>query len=164
MNIQSKIAPLTQYYPLYQQLVERMGILHALVSLIARGYLANVFFSAGLTKVQDWDTTLFLFQEEYQVPFLPAEIAAFLGTAGELIFPVLLIIGLTSRFSALALSVVNIVAVISLSEIAAAALYLHVIWGVLLAYIVLHGAGLISIDAWLKRAIQKHSEEETDKQ
>ncbi len=120
-------------------------------SLAARLYVAKVFFSAGLTKIQDWDTTLFLFEEEYHVPWLSYDVAAYLGTVGELVFPLLLVAGLGSRFAATALSVVNVVAVISLQDIAPAALYLHVIWGLLLAHIAIYGAGKLSVDYWLAR-------------
>ncbi len=138
---------LYQHYTTASTLLEK---LHSLVSLSARLYIAQVFFLAGLTKIKDWDTTLFLFEEEYQVPFLSYELAAYLGTFGELVFPILLAIGLATRFSAIALSVVNIVAVISLEEIAPAALYLHVVWGILLAQIVIYGSGFLSADRWLK--------------
>lgn len=125
--------------------------LHAPASLLARLYLANVFFSAGLTKLRDWDSTLFLFEEEYNVPLLPYELAAYLGTFGELVFPVLLVLGFLTRFSAIALSVVNVVAVISLTDIPVAALYLHMIWGLLLLQSVIYGGGLFSVDAVVEK-------------
>lgn len=125
--------------------------LHFLAAFVARLYVAQVFFSAGLTKLRDWDTTLFLFEEEYQVPFLPFELAAYLGTFSEILLPLLLIAGLFTRLSALALFLVNIVAVISLEDIAPAALYLHVIWGVLLAQLSIYGGGLLSVDRLLQR-------------
>ena len=104
-----------------------------LAALLARAYLAQVFFLSGLTKLRDWDTTLLLFTEEYKVPLLSPEVAAVMGTAGELVLPVLLLFGLAGRFAALGLSVVNVMAVLSLSEIAPAALQQHITWGVLLA-------------------------------
>ncbi|MEY2840524.1 MAG: hypothetical protein RJB60_2823, partial [Pseudomonadota bacterium] len=58
--------------------------LQALALLAARLFLLSVFFRAGLSKLQDWDSTLFLFQEEYHVPLLPPALAAIMGTAGEL--------------------------------------------------------------------------------
>ncbi|MAZ87565.1 MAG: hypothetical protein CL693_07960 [Cellvibrionaceae bacterium] len=139
-----------QLYQRYSTASTLLEKLHSLVSISARLYIAQVFFLAGLTKIKDWDTTLFLFEEEYQVPFLSYELAAYLGTFGELVFPILLAIGLATRFSAIALSVVNIVAVISLEEIAPAALYLHVVWGILLAQVVIYGSGFLSADRWLK--------------
>ena len=117
-----------------------------LAALAARAYVAQVFFLAGLTKIRDWDTTLLLFTEEYRVPLLSPSLAAIAGTAGELVLPVLLLFGLAGRFAALGLSVVNAVAVISLSEIAPAALQLHITWGVLLAALVFHGMDRWSVD------------------
>lgn len=131
---------------LYVALTNRINLLQPLASLAARIYVGWVFFSSGLTKFRDWESTLFLFEEEYAVPFINFELAAWLGTAGELVLPVLLILGLGSRFSALGLTVVNIVAVVSLEAIAPAAYILHIVWGLLLAQIVLWGPGIISLD------------------
>ncbi len=146
-----------QFYDYYRLASQGFDKLHSLAVLLIRLYIAKVFFYAGLTKLQDWDTTLFLFEEEYQVPLVSFEVAAYLGTFGEIVFPILLAIGLASRFSALALSIVNIVAVVSLIEIAPAALYLHVLWGVLLAQVVVYGGGRLSLDyvvkaKWLHKA------------
>lgn len=134
----------------YAQVSQLLNYLQPLALLGARFYVAWVFFASGLTKLRDWDSTLFLFEEEYSVPFIPFELAAYLGTAGELILPILLILGFASRFGALGLTVVNIVAVVSLTEIAPAALYSHVIWGLLLLQVVLFGAGKLSFDNLLK--------------
>ncbi|GAA3930665.1 DoxX family protein [Litoribacillus peritrichatus] len=140
-----------QAHEYYQFVSNALSKLHSVVVLAIRFYIAKVFFLAGLTKLQDWETTLFLFEEEYQVPLLNFEVAAYLATFGEIVLPVLLIAGLFTRFSAVALSVVNAVAVVSLIEIAPAALYLHVIWGVLLAQVAIYGGGVISLDQLLKK-------------
>lgn len=123
----------------------------SLALLAARLFVAQVFFLSGLTKIRDWDITLALFQDEYHVPLLPPELAAYLGTAGELGLPVLLVLGLGGRFAALGLSFVNVMAVLSLAEIAPAALLGHQLWGVLLVVIALWGSGRWSADAWLTR-------------
>jgi putative oxidoreductase len=125
-----------------------LGALQAPASLAARLFVGMAFFRSGLTKIADWDTTLALFADEYHVPLLPTDVAAVAGTFGELFFPVLLITGLFGRFSALSLSFVNIVAVLSLSEIAPAALQQHQFWGSLLLALVLWGPGKWSVDAW----------------
>ena len=114
---------------LWQTITQGIDSLRAPAALVARLYLAQAFFLAGLTKIRDWDITLLLFTEEYKVPLLSPEIAAVMGTAGELVLPVLLVFGLAGRFAALGLSVVNVVAVLSLSEIAPAALQQHITWG-----------------------------------
>lgn len=127
-----------------------------LAALAARVYLAQVFFLSGLTKLRDWDTTLLLFTEEYRVPLLSPHVAAVLGTAGELVLPVMLLLGLAGRVAALGLSVVNAVAVLSLPDIAPAALQQHITWGVLLAALALYGVGRWSVDcAWLKPRVTR---------
>ena len=141
---------------LWQTITQGIDSLRAPAALVARLYLAQAFFLAGLTKIRDWDITLLLFTEEYKVPLLSPEIAAVMGTAGELVLPVLLVFGLAGRFAALGLSVVNVVAVLSLSEIAPAALQQHITWGVLLAALVLYGLGKWTIDClWLQPRIER---------
>ncbi len=139
-----------QLYQNYKLASTMLDKFHSVFALGARLYIAQVFFLAGLTKIRDWDTTLFLFEEEYQVPFLNFELAAYLGTFGELVFPVLLAAGLLSRFSAMVLSIVNLIAVISLEDIAPAAFYLHIVWGVLLLQTMVYGGGFLSLDKWIK--------------
>lgn len=125
--------------------------LQAPALLLARVHVGLVFFRSGLTKLADWDTTLALFENEYAVPLLPPHWAAWAGTTGELLLPLLLWLGLAGRFGAAGLSVVNVVAVLSLAEMAPAALGQHQLWGVLLAVLVLWGPGAWSADAWLAR-------------
>jgi putative oxidoreductase len=120
-----------------------------LAQLAARLYVAQVFFASGLTKIRDWETTLALFADEYQVPLLPPDVAALLGTAGELVLPVLLALGLGGRFAAAGLFVINAVAVASLMEVAPVALQQHVFWGSLLVGLVLWGPGRWSLDRFV---------------
>ncbi len=133
--------------PLVQRAIAVLESLQPLALLAARLYVAQVFFLSGLTKIRDWDTTLALFADEYHVPLLPTELAAVLGTGGELVLPVLLALGLFGRFAALGLFVVNFVAVLSLAEIAPAALQQHQFWGSLLVGLLLWGPGRWSLDA-----------------
>jgi putative oxidoreductase len=131
----------------WQSIVVALDALQPLAALAARVYVAQAFFLSGLTKIRDWDTTLALFTDEYHVPLLPPALAAVMGTGGELVLPVLLALGLGGRFAALGLSVVNLVAVLSLSEIAPAALQQHVFWGALLAGIAVFGPGKWSLES-----------------
>jgi putative oxidoreductase len=126
-----------------------LDALQPAAALAARLYVAQVFFLSGLTKLRDWETTIALFTDEYKVPLLPPAVAAFAGTAGEIVLPVLLVLGLGGRFAALGLSVVNAVAVISLQEIAPAALTQHIFWGSLLAALAVFGPGKWSLDRFL---------------
>jgi putative oxidoreductase len=130
---------------------QALNSLQPVAALLARLYVAQVFFLSGLTKIRDWDITLALFMDEYKVPLLPPALAAVMGTAGELVLPVLLVLGLGGRFAALGLSFVNVVAVLSLAEIAPAALQQHQFWGALLAGIAIFGPGRLALDHWLVR-------------
>jgi putative oxidoreductase len=123
--------------------------------LAARIYVGWAFFASGLTKLRDWDSTVALFTDEYKIPVLTnlsPTLAAILGTGGELILPVLLVAGLFGRFAALGLFILNIVAVISLSEIAPAAMQQHQFWGSLLAGLAIWGVGAWAVEAtdWFK--------------
>ncbi|OYU43327.1 MAG: hypothetical protein CFE44_19005 [Burkholderiales bacterium PBB4] len=131
--------------------IRALNALQPAAALGARLYVANVFFSSGLTKLRDWDTTLALFMDEYKVPLLPPEVAAVMGTGGELVLPVLLVLGLGGRFAALGLSVMNVVAVLSLADIAPAALQQHQFWGALLAGLAVFGPGLLAVDHFIKK-------------
>ena len=81
--------------------------LHSSILSVARAYIAWVFFKAGLTKINDWESTLLLFEYEYEVPFISYELAAYLGTFGEIVLPILLLAGLLTRISAIGLFIVN---------------------------------------------------------
>lgn len=150
MNTQN-LSPIQRGRHLWSLLTRALDALQPLAALLARLYVAQVFFLSGLTKLRDWGTTVALFTDEYKVPLLSPPVAAALGTAGELVLPVLLVAGIAGRFSALGLFVVNTVAVISLSEIAPAALQQHILWGTLLAALAIYGLGPWSLDRWLKR-------------
>lgn len=126
----------------------------SLALLGARLYVAQVFFLSGLTKLRDWSSTLALFHDVYQVPLLPPALAAYLGTAGELALPVLLVLGLASRFAGAGLFVVNLMAALSLSadDFSPAAQAQHSLWGVLALAILLFGAGRWSADRVIRVA------------
>ncbi|WP_284617217.1 DoxX family protein [Aquabacterium humicola] len=121
------------------------------LDLLVRVFVASVFFKAGLTKIASWETTLALFENEYAVPLLPVALAAFLATAAELAFPVMLVLGLGTRIAALGLFVLNAVAVISYPEIGEVGLKDHQHWGLLLLVSLLHGPGALSLDHLIGR-------------
>ena len=138
-------------HPLLRRLLGGLEQLQPLAQLAARLYVAQVFFLSGLTKIRDWETTLALFENEYHVPLLSPTLAAWMGTGGELALPVLLALGLAGRFAAAGLSVLNVVAVLSLPEIAPAALQQHQFWGSLLLGLLLWGPGRLSLDQLVQR-------------
>jgi putative oxidoreductase len=128
----------------------------SLLLLGTRWYVSWQFLKSGWLKLTQWESTLYLFQEEYHVPLLPPMLAAVAGTAGELAFPTLLAAGLLSRYAAVGLSAVNVLAVVSyanvlLSEGFEAALGQHYLWGSLLLVLAVFGPGRWSVDEWLRR-------------
>jgi len=129
--------------------------LASLLDLGLRLFLANVFFKSGLTKIQNWDSTLYLFSDVYQVPLLPPDVAAWLATSVELGMSALLVLGLFGRFAASGLFILNAVAVISYADLSEAGRNQHLYWGLLLTVLFVVSRGSWSIDAWLEKRLQK---------
>ena len=121
-----------------------------LLLLFCRLWVAWVFFNSGLTKIASWDSTLFLFEYEYQVPILPWELAAYMGSAAELVLPVFLALGLVTRPMAAILFVFNIIAVVSYPLLWEKGFYDHQLWGLMILIVVVWGAGSISADKILR--------------
>lgn len=122
-----------------------------LLGLLARFSVAAVFWRSGQTKVSDWtitDSAFFLFKEEYKLPFISPEVATYLATWAEHLFPVLLVIGFASRFSALAL--LGMTAVIQ-AFVYPDAWPTHALWASALLYIVGRGPGALSVDHLIRR-------------
>lgn len=133
-----------------------LGALHDVFALCVRLWVGLEFFRSGWLKVTSWENTLFLFQEEYRVPVLPSSVAAVTGTAGELVFPLLLWVGLAGRLSALGLGAVNAMAVIAYAHVLLAdgfeaAFGQHVLWGFALLVLAIYGPGRLSADALILR-------------
>ena len=126
-----------------------LDFLAPLGDLLLRLWVAEVFFKSALTKIANFDTTLALFAYEFQVPVLSPDVAAWLGTGVELVFPVLLAIGLAGRFSAFVLFLFNIVATISYPDLSDAGLRDHQVWGLMLLVLTLRGPGSLSLDRLL---------------
>jgi putative oxidoreductase len=136
------------------------GLLDRLQScalLALRLYVASVFFRSGLVKISDWSATLALFHDEYHVPLLPPDLAAWVGAFGELAFPVLIVLGLMGRLGAAGLFVVNLMAVISYPQLwgfdCPAGIHMHFVWGAILLALVLFGPGGLSLDALILRRL-----------
>ena len=131
--------------------------LQPLALLALRLYVSQVFFRSGLVKISDWGATLALFRDEYKVPLLPPELAAVTGAFGELVFPVLIVLGLCGRFGAAGLFVVNAMAVISYPQLfgfdCPAGLNAHVYWGSILLALSVFGPGRLSLDALILRRL-----------
>ena len=125
--------------------------LQPIFALALRLYVAKVFFTSGLIKLQSWNSTLALFENEFHVPVLSPTVAAYLGTGAELVLPVLLALGIGTRFTAVALFVFNIVAVISYPDLSDAGLKDHILWGALLLVTLVYGPGRIAVDRFIQR-------------
>ena len=123
--------------------------LQSLAALAIRLYLARVFIASGLTKLNDWNITLALFENEYHVPLLSPAAAALLGTAAELGLPALLVAGFGTRLAALALFAFNYVAAISYPDLSDAGLKDHILWGALLLVVAIYGPGKLSADRFI---------------
>jgi putative oxidoreductase len=128
-----------------------LEFLTPVADLLLRLWVANVFWKSGLTKIQSIDTTILLFQYEYQVPWLSPEVAAYVATAAELVLPVLLAVGLAGRFAAGALFAFNIVAVVSYPALQLPGKLEHLLWGIMLLMPLFRGPGKISVDYFFRR-------------
>ena len=127
-----------------RDLAERIP--QSLILLIARIAIANIFWRSAQTKINGFslrEETFFLFREEYKVPLLPPELAAYLATIAELTLPILLVIGLATRLSALGLVAMTLV--IQLFVIPGGWPE-HLLWFALLGLIIARGPGAISLD------------------
>lgn len=128
---------------------ERLGRFPApLLDLLLRAGIALVFWKSGMAKLANWDLTVALFADEYQVPLLSPEVAAYLATAAEIACPVLLIAGLGARFAAAALLGMTFVIQFFVypenwSE--------HLLWAALLLNLLTRGAGALSFDHLIGR-------------
>jgi putative oxidoreductase len=122
----------------------------ALLALVFRVGVAAVFWKSGLTKLPNWDATVFLFAEEYKVPLLPPEVAAYMAVILELSCPVLLVLGLLTRPAAAALLGMTLVIQIFVYPLAWSE---HLLWAALLLFLLTRGAGVLSLDHWLGRLL-----------
>lgn len=127
-------------------------ISHSMLALINRIAIAAIFFLSGRTKVDGFltinDSAISLFREEYQVPVISPELAAHLAAYAEHLFPLLLVLGLFTRLSALAL--LGMVAVIQVF-VYPDAWPTHLSWAGLLLYLIAKGPGMVSVDHYLNK-------------
>ncbi|MEO7654337.1 MAG: DoxX family protein, partial [Sphingomicrobium sp.] len=121
--------------------------------LFLRVAFAGIFWRSGRTKVEEgsWitisDTTATLFSEEYAGVPLPPEFAAVAATTAEHLLPILLVIGLATRFSAVALLIMTLV--IQFFVYPDAWWTVHSLWVAMALVLIARGGGLISVDRWL---------------
>lgn len=143
-------SPLLWPFVTLQTLAERF-LPPWLLLLVGRVGIANVFWMSGRTKVEGLLTvkpsTLYLFEYEYKVPLLPSDFAAYAATWAEHLLPILLVLGLFTRFSALGLIAMTLVIQLFVLPDGWPT---HLLWMAPLLVIVRYGAGAISLDKLLK--------------
>lgn len=140
---------------------------HTLIAFIARFSLAAVFWQSGQSKIEglainivngEWllgwprlgENTIALFAEEYRLPLLSPELAAYMATVGEHALPILLLLGLFTRWAALGLLGMTLVIQLLVYP---NAWMVHGLWATGLLYLMVHGPGCLSIDAWWRRGL-----------
>ena len=123
-----------------------------LIALTARVALAQVFWSSAQAHLSNWATTLYLFDNTYQVPLLPSDLAAWLAVAMEIVTPPLLILGLATRLAALALFGMTLVIEVFVYP---QAWPTHIQWAAMLLVLMGRGAGGLSVDALIRRWFQR---------
>ncbi|MBV7542243.1 DoxX family protein [Acidovorax sp. sic0104] len=120
---------------------------HSLLALINRVALAGIFWLSARTKVEGWftisDSAYALFRDEYRLPLIPPHLAAQLATVAEHLFAVLLVLGLCTRLSALALLGMTLVIQVFVYPDAWPT---HLSWAGLMLYLVGRGGGAVSLD------------------
>ena len=137
----------------------------SLIAVIGRFSIAAVFWLSGQTKIEGLaidlvqgqfslgiprlsDNAVTLFQYEYALPLLPPAFAATLAATAEHVFPVLLLLGLATRFSALALLGMTVVIQFLVYP---GAYPTHGVWATVLLFLIAKGPGTFSVDHWIKR-------------
>jgi putative oxidoreductase len=138
---------------------------HSLTALIGRFAIAGVFWKSGQTKIEGLqidfvegtfqlglprlaESAVDLFRDEYRLPLLPPELGATLAALGEHALPLLILLGLGTRFAALGLLVMT--AVIQLL-VYPGAWPTHGVWAAVLLWLMALGPGAVSLDHWLAR-------------
>lgn len=166
MNDSTRIAPAAWPIRLVLRAIDLCRLIpYSLVALLGRFSIAAVFWKSGQTKIEGlaidivtgsvelgWPrlsaSAIPLFAEEYRVPLLPPELAAYAAAFAEHLFPLLILIGLATRFSALAL--------LSMTLVIQAFVYpdaypTHGVWAAVLLLLVSQGPGAIALDRLIAR-------------
>ena len=138
---------------------------HSFIALVGRLAIAGVFWKSGQTKIEGlqidivegtfqfgWprlaESTVDLFRDEYRLPLLPPDLAATLAALGEHALPILILLGLGTRFAALGLLVMTAVIQVAVYP---GAWPTHGVWAAVLLWLISRGPGAVSLDHWLAR-------------
>lgn len=167
MNISVSSTSSVSRLPLFRMINDLIGLLSripdSLISLIGRISIAAIFWKSGQTKIEGLAIDLFsgdiqmgwphltesaieLFQSEYRLPVLPPELAASMAAFNEHFFPILILLGLATRFSSLVLLVMTLTIQIFVYPDAYPT---HGVWTAVLLFLIARGPGVISVDHWI---------------
>lgn len=124
---------------------------YAALALPLRAAVATIFWNSAMTKLANWDTALALFADEYKVPLLPPELAAYMAVSVELAAPALLVLGLGTRFVAIVLlGMTTVIEVFVYPQ----AWPTHLQWAAMLLVLLSRGAGQLSLDSVIWRRFE----------
>jgi putative oxidoreductase len=120
---------------------------YSVIAIPLRLAVANVFWSSAMVKLSNWDAAVYLFQDEYKLPLLPPELAAYMGVSIELSTPILLVLGFLTRPAAAALlGMTTVIEVFVYPQ----AWPTHIQWAAMMFVLLARGPGKFSVD-WLIR-------------
>ena len=123
---------------------------YSLLAIPIRVAVATVFWDSGTTKLASWGTTLALFRDEYRLPVIPPDIAAYMAASVELSTPFLLVFGLFTRAAALVLlGMTTVIEIFVYPQ----AWPTHIQWAAMLLILFCRGAGAMSIDELIYRRV-----------
>lgn len=124
------------------------GIPYTVLAIPLRLAVATVFWNSAMTKLANWDTAIFLFTDEYKVPLLPPDVAAYMAASIELTTPVLLVLGLLTRPAVLVLlGMTTVIEVFVYPQ----AWPTHIQWAAMMFVLLARGPGQLSLDALIRR-------------
>lgn len=126
---------------------------YSLLAVPLRVAVAGVFWLSAMTHLANWQTTLYMFANDYRLPFLPSVPAAYMAVSIELTTPILLVLGLLTRPAALVL--LGMTAVIEIF-VYPQAWPTHMKWAAMLLVLLCRGAGSFSLDHLVKGAVERH--------
>jgi putative oxidoreductase len=122
---------------------------YSLLAIPLRLAVATVFWNSAMAHLANWQTTIELFETDYRLPFLPPHLAAYMAVSIEVSTPILLVVGLLTRATALALlGMTTVIEVFVYPQ----AWSTHIQWAAMLLVLLCRGAGTLSVD----RAIERH--------
>jgi len=121
---------------------------YSVLAVPLRFAVATVFWSSAMTKLANWDTAIALFVDEYKLPLLAPEIAAYITVTIELTTPVLLVLGLATRLVALVLLGMTTVIEVFVYPLAWPT---HIQWAAMLLVLLCRGPGELSLDELIRR-------------